>query len=115
MKVINQYKKRMNKMSVNRSRQGSLIKYIKLGEIYRNGVAKLYLYVLDNVLLKGAYIEGKPYSTQTIAPMGLRKGYNEVTVYFTGLLNDLQYNQKYLIVLTTTDNDEIGIPAIVVG
>ncbi|MFP3200765.1 MAG: DUF973 family protein [Sulfolobus sp.] len=112
---MNQYKKRMNKMSVNKSRQGSLIKYIKPGEIYRNGVAKLYLYVLDNVLLKGAHIEGKPYSTQTIAPMGLRKGYNEVTVYFTGLLNDLQYNQKYLIVLTTTDNDEIGIPAIVVG
>jgi hypothetical protein len=41
------------------------------------------------------------------------KGYNEVTIYFSGKLNSLKVGERVIIMLTTADKDTVGIPAIV--
>ena len=93
--------------------QANLVKYLKVGEVYLNGMVRLHLYSLGQVYLLSAQIDGTPYTSQVINPPYLRKGYNQVTIYFYGMLNSLRVGERVIIMLTTADKDAVGIPAIV--
>jgi len=93
--------------------QANLVKYLKVGEVYLNGMVRLHLYSLGQVYLLSAQIDGTPYTSQVINPPYLTKGYNQVTIYFSGMLNSLRVGERVIIMLTTADKDTVGIPAIV--
>lgn len=95
--------------------QADLVKYLKVGEVYLNGMVRLYLYSLGQVYLLSAQIDGTPYTSQVINPRYLMKGYNEVTIYFSGMLKSLRVGERVTIMLTTADMGTVGIPAIVLA
>lgn len=43
------------------------------------------------------------------------KGYNEVTIYFSSMLNSLRVGERVIVMLITADNDTVGIPAVVLA
>ncbi|BCU70858.1 DUF973 family protein [Stygiolobus caldivivus] len=95
--------------------QANLVKYVRVGEIYMRGVAKLYLYSMGQVSVLSAQIDSTPYVSQALSSYYLMKGYNEITVYFSGILNSLKVGERRTVLLTTGDKDVVGIPAVVVG
>ena len=98
------------------SYQADLIKYTKIGEIYRRGFARLYLYSLgQQIVITSAQIDGTNYFSQSVSPPYLVKGYNEVFIYFPGMLNDLRIGDRRTVLLTTLDRSTVGIPAIVIS
>ncbi|QGR19178.1 DUF973 family protein [Stygiolobus azoricus] len=104
-----------NPTSTQPSSQANLVKYVKVGEVYLNGMVRLHLYSLGQVYLLSAQIDGTSYTSQVINPRYLMKGYNEVTIYFSSMLNSLRVGERVIVMLITADNDTVGIPAVVLA
>ncbi|QXJ29051.1 hypothetical protein J5U23_01920 [Saccharolobus shibatae B12] len=81
---------------------------IGIGEMRPNGVASFVLYSSGNVNIVTATLEGTTYTSNTIAPISLNPGNNNVIVAFNPLSGMIPGN-NYNVILTLSNGQSIRV------
>ncbi|MCH4816480.1 MAG: DUF973 family protein [Saccharolobus sp.] len=81
---------------------------IGIGEMRPNGVASFVLYSSGNVNILSATLEGTTYTSNTIAPISLNPGNNNVIVAFNPLSGMIPGN-NYNVILTLSNGQSIRV------